>query len=195
MSLMPCFDKGQGLDESTVLARLLAGYGEIELQMCMCLIVVEGDIDTPIRAIFEKTGAERRIKKGRKALRTEYAKAGLLTELAVALADLDWCRQIRNQYSHCQWFWIASRGLCFVNLEELAKQPNIITSVTAKTHRIDVPLLEKQEEYFWYVKQCFMHLETAYRAWNEGQARGGRAGPASFIYPKPLKIPRPPAHN
>jgi hypothetical protein len=50
MSLMPCFDKGQGLDESTVLARLLAGYGEIELQMCMCLIVVEGDIDTPIRA-------------------------------------------------------------------------------------------------------------------------------------------------
>ena len=132
MSLMPCFDKGQGLDESTVLARLLAGYGEIELQMCMCLIVVEGDIDTPIRAIFEKTGAERRIKKGRKALRTEYAKAGLLTELAVALADLDWCRQIRNQYSHCQWFWIASRGLCFVNLEELAKQPNIITSVTQK---------------------------------------------------------------
>ena len=114
MSLMPCFDKGKGFDESIIIARLLAGYGEIELQMCMCLIVVEGQIDTPIREIFEKRGAEFRIKTGANALETEYAHAGLLTELTEALADLDWCRQIRNQYSHCQWFWTATEGLCFV---------------------------------------------------------------------------------
>jgi hypothetical protein len=42
----------------------------------------------------------------------------LLAELTEALADLDWCRLIRNQYSHCQWFWTAKDGLCFVNLKQ-----------------------------------------------------------------------------
>lgn len=161
----------------------------------MCLIVVEGQIDTPIREIFEKRGAEFRIKTGANALETEYAHAGLLAELTEALADLDWCRQIRNQYSHCQWFWTATEGLCFVNLEELAKQPATILSLVDAKRPINVPLLQQQEEYFWYVKQCLMHLETAYRDWNERRARGGRVGPPSYVYPKPPKIMRPPAHN
>jgi hypothetical protein len=44
-------------------------------------------------------------------------------------------------------------------------------------HPINVLLLLEQEKYFWYVKQRFMYLETAYRAWNEDRARGGRVGP------------------
>jgi len=99
--------------------------------------------------------------------------AGLLVPLLQGLADMDHCRDIRNQYSHCQWFWTAQDGLCFQNLENLAKQQTMITSVTANKFQIDVPLLTAQEEFFWYVKQCFMHLETAYRAWDQQQARGG----------------------
>jgi hypothetical protein len=37
MSLMPCFDHDQAYAEGIVVGRLLAGYGEIELQMRMCL--------------------------------------------------------------------------------------------------------------------------------------------------------------
>jgi hypothetical protein len=196
MSLMPCFDRGQAFDEGIVVGRLLAGYGEIELQMCMCLIVVEGILDVPIRTIFGKRGAEERIKIGKQELEPDFGKANLLVELTESIGDLDWCRQIRNQYSHCQWYWTAKEGLCFVNLEELAKQPKQILSVMENRHPVDVPLLQSQEDYFWYVKQCFMHLETAYRDWERTHARGGSAaGPPRFVYPKPPKIPRPPAHN
>ena len=61
MSLMPCFDPTQAQAEGIVIGRLLAGYGEIETQVCMCLIVVEEMIDLPIRTIFGHRGAEKRI--------------------------------------------------------------------------------------------------------------------------------------
>jgi hypothetical protein len=57
---MPCFDSNQAHDEGIVVGRLLAGYGELELQMCMCWIVAEGILDLPIREIFG-------IRRGRKA--------------------------------------------------------------------------------------------------------------------------------
>jgi hypothetical protein len=195
MSLMPCFDQGQAQAEGILIGRLLAGYGEIETQVCMCLIVVEGIIDLPIRTIFGERGAERRIKTARKSLESDYERAGLLASLLRALADMDHCREIRNQYSHCQWFWTVQDGLCFQNLENLAKQQTAILSVTANKFQIDVPLLTAQEEFFWYVKQCFMHLETAYRAWDQQQARGRAVGPPSYVYPMPPAVLRPPLHK
>jgi len=42
---------------------------------------------------------------------------------ATTMADMDWCRQIRNQYAHCQWYYTAHEGLCFIDLEELASSP------------------------------------------------------------------------
>jgi hypothetical protein len=39
MSLMPCFQPNQAFSEGVILGRLLAGYGELELTMCACLIV------------------------------------------------------------------------------------------------------------------------------------------------------------
>jgi hypothetical protein len=192
---MPCFGPDQAQAEGIIIGRLLAGYGEIETQVCMCLIMVEGFIDLPIRTIFGERGAEKRIKTARKALESDYAKAGLLVPLLQALADMDHCRDIRNQYSHCQWFWTEQEGLCFQNLEYLATQATPITSVTAGKLTLDLPLLSAQEQFFWYVKQCFMHLETAYRGWNEQQARGGAAGLASYVYPAPPTVARPPLHN
>jgi len=56
MSLMPCFDSDQAQTEGIIIGRLLAGYGEIETQVCMCLIVVEGMIDPPIRTVFGEVG-------------------------------------------------------------------------------------------------------------------------------------------
>jgi hypothetical protein len=195
MSLMPCFKPNQAFAEGIIIGRLLAGYGEIEVQMCACLIAVEGMLDIPIRKIFGEWGAENRIRVAKKALQSDFANANLLAGLTEALADMEWCRQIRNQYSHCQWYWTAQEGLCFVNLEVLAKQLDVITSVMANRYPVDAPLLQRQEDYFWYVKECFMHLETAYRAWDQARALAGEAGPSSFVYAKPLKIARPPAHN
>jgi hypothetical protein len=92
------------------------------MSMCGCLIATEGQLDTPIRKLFNERSAEKRIKESKKALTQEYAKACLHIELAEALQDMEWCRKIRNQYAHCQWYWTFQEGLCFVNLEDLANK-------------------------------------------------------------------------
>jgi hypothetical protein len=194
MSLMPCFGPKQAFAEGIVLGRLLAGYGELEVALCGCLVAVEGILDIPIRKIFGKPGAERRIKIAGVALQSDFSSAGLVADLTQALDDMNWCREVRNQYSHCQWYWTA-RGLCFVNLETLAKTPTQILSVMGDRCPIDVVLLTTQEDYFFYVKECLMYLETAYCAWDRARSRGGATGPPSFVHPKPSKMARPLLHN
>jgi hypothetical protein len=193
MSLMPCFDANQAQAEGIIVGRLLAGYGELEVQLCACRIAVEGIYDIPVRELFSVRGESRRLRTAKAALRSDYTRAGLITDLDQALDDLDWCREIRNQYSHCQWYWTSKEGLCFVNLEELAKQPTAILALTAVRHPISLALLNDQEAFFWYVKECLMYLETAYRDWDRLQ--GLTPGPAIFLYPKPTVVARPPAHN
>jgi hypothetical protein len=195
MSLMPCFKPGEAYEEGIIIGRLLAGYGEIEMTMCGCLVAVERIFDLPIRTIFGERGAKERIKTARRELQSDYANAGLSAELIEVLSDMEWCRQIRNQYSHCQWYWTAQDGLCFVNLEEVAHQPTMIIDPTANRHPVDVSLLEAQENFFWYVKEFFTHLASAYRTWDQTRVRGGAAGPPTLVYARPPKVTRPPAHN
>src|SRR5436309_2281642 len=101
MSLMPCFKPSEAQAEGIILGRLLAGYGELELEMCGCLIAVEGQLDFPIKQIFNERRADNRIKLAKKLLSLDYTKATLQVELIEALADLDWCRKLRNQFAHC----------------------------------------------------------------------------------------------
>jgi hypothetical protein len=193
MSLMPCFQPGQAFDEGVIVGRILAGYGELELCMTDCLIAIEGQLDTPIRNIFDERGAEKRIKAARDVLVGDYAKAGLAADLTEALEDMDWCRIARNQYAHCHWYWTKQEGLCFVNLEELAKQPTTILNVTDGRRPIDAELLSAQEQYFNYVKEFFMHLADAYRAWDRAPSSSTQR--QVYVFPKPAKIARPQLHN
>jgi hypothetical protein len=82
------------------------------------------------RKLRAERGEQKRISNARKALVAPYLSVNLQTELAGALHDMDWCRQIRNQYAHCQWYWTAHEGLCFVDLEAVAKQVTPITELT-----------------------------------------------------------------
>jgi hypothetical protein len=167
MSLMPCFGPMQAPAEGMLVGRILSGYGELEVSMCACLIAIERQVDVPIRLLFNERSAEKRIKTARKALVADYTKAGLHIELAEALDDMEWCRKLRNQYAHCQWYWTSQEGLCFVNLEELAKQPSPITALMDSRHSLNVALLSDQEEYLNYVKEHFAYLDDAYRAWDQ----------------------------
>ena len=193
--LMPCFRPDQGFVEGIILGRLFAGYGEIELQMCRCLIVLEKwDYDGPIRNVFGERNAETRIKIVKKALRTEYGAAGFRPVMAEVFSDMDYCRKIRNQYAHCQWGWDNKKNkLFFVNLEDLAKlsPSQKITKLMANERRLDVPLLSTQEAFFLYVKESFYHLESAYTGW---QAQKKAPKRTSYVFPRPQKVARPPLH-
>ena len=192
MSLMPCFQPNQAFEEGVIIGRILAGYGELELTMTDCLIAIEGQLDTPLRCVFGAQGAERRIKKAKKALKEEYIKAGLAAELNEALDDMDWCRQICNQYAHCSWYWTHQEGLCFVNLEDLAKQPKTILKLMDGKRSVNTQLLSVQEDFLNYVKEFLSYLADAYRAWNRMRSAPKQR---AHVFPKPSKITRPSLYN
>jgi hypothetical protein len=131
MWLMPCFEINQANDEGRIIGLILVGYGELETTLLACLVASDYQVDTPIRALFKDTNAERRVKEAKKLLIQDYTKAGLEAEMRETLSDLNWCRKMRNQYAHCQWGWTQKDGLIFVNLERLAVQPTLITNIMA----------------------------------------------------------------
>jgi hypothetical protein len=193
MPLMPCFEPDQAEEEGKIIGKILAGYGELEVTVLLCLVAVEGQLDLPIRQLFKRMPAERRLEKACKALAQDFKNAGLGSEMDEALSDLDWCRKLRNQYAHCQWGWTPVDGLFFVNLEQLADQAAPIQKVMDHPRRIDVPLLQEQEAYCDYVRMSFMHLDTAYRAWD--RMKSGVRQATTYVFPKPAKKMRPRLHK
>ena len=172
MPLMPCFESSQAEEEGKIIGKILAGYGELEVTVLSCLVAVEGQLDLPIRQLFGRMSAERRINLARKRLLPDFTKAGLGAEMKEALRELDWCRELRNQYAHCQWGWTSADGLFFANLERLADQQNPISNVMDQRCYIDVPLLQEQEAYCNYVREFFTYL--GYGISSMGSSEGGR---------------------
>jgi hypothetical protein len=101
---------------------------------------------------------------------------------------MDWCRKIRNQFAHCNWYWTLCEGLCFVDLEAQAKLPDKITSITVNRAMLGLDLLKEQEGFFGFVRYCFWRLASAYH-----NAVGRQ--PPSFDYAMPTRMVRPPLHR
>jgi hypothetical protein len=186
-TIMPAFDRF--VEEGNIIGRSLAGYGELELEMCACVAAVTNDLDAAIRKLFGTRGEQRRIETAGSIMTPGYISAGLGTEYRDTIANMGWCKTVRNQYAHCNWYDTSEEGLCFVNLERLAQLKTKIVSVTAHRFPIDTALLRQQEAYFKYVQKCFWYLAESYSMF-KGEHRHGRP---LFIWP--ARIERPLKHN
>ena len=183
-SIMPIFNSCQ--EEGRVVGRLLAGYGELEFRLFGCLASAMDDDNTACRVLFRTRGEERKIIVADAFMREKYENIGLLNPYSEAIADLQWCRQLRNQFAHCIWYMPAHRlTLSIVDLEDAAQTK----TGDLKTYRkyIDINLLLEQEKYFIYVNDCLLHLEAEY------SLRAGKTASHASLLPK--KIERPPKHN
>ncbi len=136
-------------EEGLIIGRILAGYGELEFEMCDCVFAINNDLDSSIRQLFGRRGELRRIKIAEELMKAQYEAAGLAAPHRAIMEDMDWCRQVRNQYAHCNWYDRENEGLCFIDLEATAKRTiTNATSLIERRHRIDVPLLTEQEAFF-----------------------------------------------
>ena len=61
-TIMPCF--GRFPEEGSIIGRLLAGYGELEFELCRCVAAINDNMDAAIKAMFRVRGEEKRIKPG-----------------------------------------------------------------------------------------------------------------------------------
>jgi hypothetical protein len=183
-SIMPGF--GRYSAEGSIVGRLLTGYGELELELCTCIGTATGDMDVALKNFFSKRGAEKRIERAAKQAGAPYKEVGLETIFQAAIADMDYCREIRNQYAHCNWY-DKPDGLGFVDLESVVTLSTPIWPLDSHRLLIDIATLEDQEGFFKYVQRCFWYLDAEYRL----RAFGEPAHPWGF----PSFFPRPPKHN
>jgi hypothetical protein len=186
-TIMPSFDRYPS--EGNSIGRMLAGYGELELEMCACVAAATNDLDAAIKKLFGTRGELKRIRAADGMMKASYEAAGLGAKYRRTMANMDWCRTVRNQYAHCNWYDTSAEGLCFVDLEHTASLKRKLRMVTKHRHPIDAPLLSGQEAYFRYVQKCFWYLAEAYEA-SKGKPRHGLP-----LFTWPATINRPPKHN
>jgi hypothetical protein len=180
---MPTFADGKYARECLAIGRMLTGYGELELEMCQVVGAAIGDLDAAIRDIFRMRGEERRIRMAKTNLYKSARSEELLNLAKQFIADMDWCREIRNQYAHCQWLGTAGDPLGFINLEEVAEVIGPTGPLDSYRRDVDLTLLGAQEQFFGYVKTFSWYLAQQFRI----QA-GGTPKP---IWDKPPFFERP----
>jgi len=189
-TVMPCFidSNGNPRPEGAIIGRLLAGYGDLELEMCTCISQLpNGDIDSAVKKIFGKRGAERRIEMAEEVLIPAYTAIGMGAEISGTLSDMHWCREIRNQFAHCHFVSWGPFGIRFVDLENVAKLTGRIRKLAHSSADISLSTLKSQEAYFNYVQTCFQILAHAFSCSVAKAPNRGRSMPA--------KMARPPKHS
>ena len=193
VTILPCFGPGRHEAEGNAIGRMLAGYGELELEMTLCVAAAIKDLDGALRKMFCTRGEDRRIKVARSNLKLPAASAKLEAVTERILGDMEWCKAIRNQYAHCQWFPIPGGDLTFVNFEEVALIIGPIGPLENYKNKLDLDLLTKQEAYFAYVRTSFWYLAESFKSWATGwKDRVG--GSSSPLFPLPPIMERPPLH-
>jgi hypothetical protein len=145
--------------EMEIAARLVLTYGELEFSMALCIGAAIGDNDQAIRVVYRTYGEERRIAVAGALGLPSMTKLGLNHRFQAALADMQWCRQIRNQYAHGHF--VPSKDnkapVRFMDLQEAAESnaPIILTM-----RPIARETLDSQDKFFTYVGDCLDLLKN-----------------------------------
>ena len=175
--------------EAAMIGRILAGYGELEMEFSNCLAVTLGqhthDHRTAIRTLFRVRGKNSRILIGDAIMRARYIDVGLENAYNEMLGAIRYCKSIRNQYAHCHWLFENGKGLFFTRVDQPAL--SAIGSLSFTFHHISAPILEKQEEYFCYTDEWLSFLQWDYLK----RFRKERL-PSIPVFEAPKIIPQPP---
>ncbi len=187
--IMPAFYRFP--EEAAIIGRLLAGYGEIELEMSLLSSTVLNDRKhISFRAIFKMRNESQRIDLMDTLLSAKLGVYGLAGQYGHAAGAIRHCRTIRNQFAHCHWTDFPKEGLFFTNLQEAADS-NKSGDPLLRMRHVDVPLLSQHETFFSYAEKYFMSLRHAVL---EKRAKK-RGRPYNNPWPLPKPLPLPPLHN
>jgi hypothetical protein len=178
-------------EEASIIGRILAGYGELEMELCAYVYAATENFDLTIKCLFRVRGEENRIWRAVAMVKHHYVAAGLGDIFDSVIEDLHWCRQIRNQYAHSQWYYTEAEGLCFVDLEHTARSSSPIESVVERRFPLTLALLKQQEAFFVYVRRKFWYVAEAYRRAQQ-QARSPGSMLPNPIFTLPKMVVKPP---
>jgi hypothetical protein len=170
--------------EAAALGRILAGYGELEFTVALCLGALIGDDDNGLWNFFGMRGEKKRIRRAKCFVKEQAGDEIWVKHFLEAIDDMDYCREVRNQYAHANWY---ESPFGLIPLEEIAKEKKKVSFLRDQIHKIDLSLLLAQDHFFLYVKQCFMFLR------DEACRQNGQRAPMDSRCPK--HVPRPPLNR
>lgn len=175
--------------EMGTIGRLLTDYGELEFSLMHCISMVRDDMDATLKSMFRVRSEAHRINIADAWGRGAYHKLKLGTQFEMMVSSMRHCLSIRNQFAHCHWH-IYDGKLCFIMLEELAKQAQPIVDLTKLTyHFLDLPMLDNQAEYFLYTEKCISYLNYEGRLRREKIRSHDHAWPGQRKPPEPYILP------
>ena len=170
--------------EGAIIGRLLAGYGDLEFDLCNCIGMAIDDMDMVLKAMFRARGEHQRILIADAIGRKPYRAFSLETQFSETIAGMQHCRKIRNEFAHCNFFDDNSGSLAYLNLETNAKSNAVVRSIrTFTVHHLTAPFLQQKEEYFGYISDCLAFLN------HEAQRLAGRAASNAFAMPPKMSPP------
>jgi hypothetical protein len=193
--LMPAFRDWP--EEANVIARILAGYGELELSLARvvgyALSPTSGEtyltgIRKGLRLLFHRRGELARLELANLFLAEELQASGLGEAYAETMGAIEICRQIRNMFAHCAFATLKhgqpTDGLFFVSLENAVNKKG--DKIELLWQQAFYPRLQEIELYFEYAAACLQHLNS------EMWTQRGRQSP--LPNPRPSKMQPPPKH-
>ena len=181
-TIMPAFV--QFPTEGNIIGRLMASYGELELELWLCVNAIRNDFDTVFKVMFRPRGETQRIGVADAIGRQYYRTLKLGTHFEEAVGGIRYCLKIRNQFAHCQWHDDNTGKLGFVELENLARQNKPVSNLqSAPIKQLDCALLQEQEAYFVYVARLLRYLNF------ESRKRAGKLSTQPLSIPKKGKRP------
>ena len=153
-------------DEMAAVGRILVNYGELELDLMHAVSMAKSvGLNTALKSIFRVRGETNRIDIADGIARASYVAGGLEAEFDEAIAVTRACLAIRNRYAHAYWHSPEKTILCYVSLEELAKDKDEIKDLMSLTFFvIDLPLLKQQEDFFLYASRLLTYMNYELRA-------------------------------
>jgi hypothetical protein len=169
-------------DEASLVGEILIAYGELENSLIDLLdAVLDEDQDTALRTLFRLRSEGQRLDVADAVARKWMTQQNLEGVYSRALGAIKRCKTIRNQYAHCTWFPRDGR-LFFIDLEATAKTAE--GPCMLRPRRIDLPLLQKQREFFDYTEDLLVFVAESYRR-SLGRGKRGRGEEAPKQLPHP----------
>ena len=151
-------------EETMILGRLLSGYGELEFDIAFLLQFALGDDrDVAFKSLFGIRGETARIDVADNLMRRRYHALGLGNDYGEAIGAVRHCLKIRNQYAHCHWVRNLAFGLCFVDVEVVARAAPEVDLGALRQKQISLALLREQEAFFAYTQAILGYVNYGYR--------------------------------
>jgi hypothetical protein len=183
--------------ERDILGRLLIAYGEIEWALAACVReAMNVKMSESLRILFRVQGESARINVADAIARPAYNRVGLGGQWGNGIGAARICKNIRNQYAHCHWRRFPDGALHFINLDRNVTS-EAGTQLVAEATRVELGLLQRQQEYFEYTFNLLNYLEEAYKKAEGRQSIHHLTEPKSIPAPPPysrpnLETPNPP---